>query len=65
MDADQEGARRGIPAAAPHVELCVPSALDASLAPPGRHVVTLGFRSQPYRSPGPTGTPSASGSPTA
>ena len=48
MDADQEGARRGIPAAAPHVELCVPSALDDSLAPPGRHVVTLGFRSQPY-----------------
>ena len=40
---------RGIPAPAPHVELCVPSALDPSLAPPGRHVATLGFRSQPYR----------------
>jgi len=49
MDLDQEAARRGIPAEAPHVELCVPSALDDSLAPPGRHVVTLGFRSQPYR----------------
>jgi phytoene dehydrogenase-like protein len=49
MDADQEGARRGIPAPAPHVELCVPSVLDPSLAPPGRHVATLGFRSQPYR----------------
>ena len=49
MDADQEGARHGIPAPAPHVELCVPSALDPSLAPPGRHVATLGFRSQPYR----------------
>jgi len=49
MDADQESARRGVPAAAPHVELCVPSAVDDSLAPPGKHVVTLGFRSQPYR----------------
>ena len=49
MDADQEGARHGVPAPAPHVELCVPSALDPSLAPPGRHVATLGFRSQPYR----------------
>ena len=39
----------GTSAAAPHVELCVPSALDPSLAPPGRHVATLGFRSQPYR----------------
>ena len=33
MDRDQEGARRGIPAPAPHVELCVPSALDPTLAP--------------------------------
>ncbi len=54
MDTDQEGARRGIPAPAPHVELCVPSALDPSLAPPGRHVATLGFRSQPYRLTGTT-----------
>ena len=49
MDRDQEGARRGIPSPAPHVELCVPSALDPTLAPPGRHVLTLGVRSQPYR----------------
>lgn len=48
MDADQESARRGVPAEAPHVELCVPTALDPSLAPPGRHVATLGVRSQPY-----------------
>ena len=27
----------------------MPSALDPSLAPDGQHVVTLGFRSQPYR----------------
>jgi len=49
MDRDQEGARRGIPAPAPHVELCVPSALDPTLAPAHRHVLTLGVRSQPYR----------------
>jgi phytoene dehydrogenase-like protein len=49
MDRDQEDARRGIPAEAPHIELCVPSALDPSLAPPGRHVLTVGVRSQPYR----------------
>ena len=49
MDRDQEEARRGAPAEVPHVELCVPTALDPALAPPGRHVVTLGFRSQPYR----------------
>jgi phytoene dehydrogenase-like protein len=48
MDRDQEGARAGVAAEAPHVELCVPSALDPSLAPPGRHVLTLGVRSQPY-----------------
>ena len=48
MDDDQHGSRHGIPATAPHVEMCVPSVLDSTLAPPGRHVATLGFRSQPY-----------------
>ena len=54
MDNDQASARDGVPAEAPHVELCVPSTLDPSLAPPGRHVVTLGVRSQPYRIAGTT-----------
>ncbi len=54
MDRDQASAREGVPAEAPHVELCVPSALDPSLAPPGRHVLTLGVRSQPYRLAGTT-----------
>ena len=49
MDRDQACARDGVAAEAPHVELCVPSALDPSLAPPGKHVITLGVRSQPYR----------------
>lgn len=48
MDRDQEGARAGVPAEAPHAEICVPSVLDPSLAPEGRHVVTVGVRSQPY-----------------
>ena len=31
------------------MELCVPTVHDPSLAPDGRHVVTVGVRSQPYR----------------
>ena len=54
MDRDQAGARDGVAAEAPHVELCVPSVLDPSLAPPGRHVLTLGVRSQPYELAGTT-----------
>ena len=48
MDRDQALAREGVAADGPHVEMCVPSALDPSLAPEGKHVVTLGVRSQPY-----------------
>ena len=48
LDAHQAGARQGIPADRPHVELCVPTVLDPSLAPPGRHVVTIDVNSQPY-----------------
>ena len=40
---------RASPPRRPHVEICVPSALDPSLAPEGKHVITLGVRSQPYR----------------
>jgi phytoene dehydrogenase-like protein len=49
MDRDQESARRGVPAADPHVELCIPTVHDPSLAPAGHHVLTIGARSQPYR----------------
>jgi phytoene dehydrogenase-like protein len=48
MDRDQALARDGIAAESPHVEMLVPSSLDSSLAPEGKHVVTLGVRSQPY-----------------
>ena len=49
LDHDQAMARAGLPAVDTHIELCIPSVHDPSLAPEGRHVVTLGVRSQPYR----------------
>jgi phytoene dehydrogenase-like protein len=49
LDADQASARAGVPADHAHMELCVPSVHDPSLAPEGQHVVTIGVRSQPYR----------------
>jgi phytoene dehydrogenase-like protein len=48
LDRDQQGAARGEPAQQPHIELCIPTVHDPSLAPEGKHVVTLGVRSQPY-----------------
>ncbi|MEX2274677.1 MAG: NAD(P)/FAD-dependent oxidoreductase [Actinomycetota bacterium] len=49
LDMDQAHAKAGEPADQPHIELCIPSVSDPSLAPPGQHVVTVGVRSQPYR----------------
>jgi phytoene dehydrogenase-like protein len=49
MDLDQARARAGMPAERAHIELCFPTVHDSSLAPEGRHVVTIGVRSQPYR----------------
>jgi phytoene dehydrogenase-like protein len=48
LDRDQALARSGIPAERPHIELCVPTVHDPSLAPPGHHVVTIDVNSQPY-----------------
>jgi phytoene dehydrogenase-like protein len=48
MDAAQAEARAGRPAADPHIELCVPTVHDPSLAPDGSHVVTIDVNSQPY-----------------
>ena len=47
-DVDQASAQAGVPAEAAHMELCIPTVHDASLAPKGTHVVTIGVRSQPY-----------------
>ena len=49
LDQDQASAQAGVPAAAGHMELCVPTVHDPTLAPNGAHVVTIGVRSQPYR----------------
>jgi phytoene dehydrogenase-like protein len=48
MDAAQAEARAGRPAASPHIELCFPTVHDPSLAPEGKHVVTIDVNSQPY-----------------
>jgi phytoene dehydrogenase-like protein len=48
MDAAQAEARAGRPALDPHIELCVPTVHDPSLAPEGKHVVTIDVNSQPY-----------------
>jgi phytoene dehydrogenase-like protein len=48
MDAAQAEARAGRPAADPHIELCIPTVHDPSLAPDGKHVVTIDINSQPY-----------------
>ncbi len=48
LDEDQHEATMGRPAENPHIELCVPTVHDPSLAPAGKHVVTIGIRSQPY-----------------
>lgn len=49
LDSQQLGARQGIPATDPHIELCVPSVHDSSLAPEGRHIVTIDVNAQPYQ----------------
>jgi phytoene dehydrogenase-like protein len=48
MDAGQAEARAGRPAADPHIELCIPTVHDPSLAPEGKHVVTIDVNSQPH-----------------
>jgi phytoene dehydrogenase-like protein len=48
MDADQAEARAGVPAQDSHVELCFPTVHDPSLAPEGKHIVTIDVNSQPY-----------------
>ncbi|CAI5775219.1 nucleotide-disulfide oxidoreductase domain-containing 2 [Podarcis lilfordi] len=43
-----EDACQGRPSSRPMIELCIPSALDPSLAPPGCHVVSLFTQYTPY-----------------
>jgi len=49
MDLNQAEARAGIPAKDdPHVECCFPTVFDSSLAPDGKHIMTIDMNSQPY-----------------
>src|SRR3989442_783006 len=49
----REGAPAGAGATADpaHIELCFPTVHDGSLAPEGKHVVTIDVNSQPYEGP--------------
>jgi phytoene dehydrogenase-like protein len=48
MDAQQAQATRGIAADPSHIELCFPTVHDPSLAPEGKHIITIDVNSQPY-----------------
>ncbi|XP_028744690.1 LOW QUALITY PROTEIN: pyridine nucleotide-disulfide oxidoreductase domain-containing protein 2 [Peromyscus leucopus] len=43
-----EDAKGGLPSKKPMIELCIPSSLDPTLAPPGCHVVSLFTQYTPY-----------------
>ncbi|XP_003497835.1 pyridine nucleotide-disulfide oxidoreductase domain-containing protein 2 [Cricetulus griseus] len=43
-----EDAKDGLPSQRPMIELCIPSSLDPTLAPPGCHVVSLFTQYTPY-----------------
>lgn len=48
MDRAQAEARAGKSGQDPHVEMCIPTVHDPSLAPDGHHVLTIDVNSQPY-----------------
>jgi phytoene dehydrogenase-like protein len=48
LDLQQAQARQGIAGTGTHIELCFPSVHDPSLAPEGRHIITVDVNSQPY-----------------
>jgi phytoene dehydrogenase-like protein len=48
MDLAQAEARAGKPALDPHIEVCIPSVHDPSLARDSHHVITIDINSQPY-----------------
>ncbi len=48
LECVQSESSMGMPAARPVIELTVPSALDNTIAPPGKHVVQLFVQFVPY-----------------
>jgi phytoene dehydrogenase-like protein len=48
MDFQQAQAVQGVAADPAHIELCFPTVHDPTLAPEGKHIVTIDVNSQPY-----------------
>jgi phytoene dehydrogenase-like protein len=48
MDFQQAQAVQGVAADPAHIELCFPTVHDPSLAPDGKHIITVDVNSQPY-----------------
>jgi len=48
MDFQQAQAVQGVAADPAHIELCFPTVHDPSLAPEGKHIITIDVNSQPY-----------------
>jgi phytoene dehydrogenase-like protein len=48
MDLQQAQARHGVAADPAHIEMCFPTVHDPSLAPEGKHIITIDVNSQPY-----------------
>ena len=48
MDRQQDLARAGVAADPAHIEVCFPTVHDPSLAPEGKHIMTIDVNSQPY-----------------
>ncbi len=48
MDLQQAQAVQGIAADPAHIEMCFPTVHDPSLAPEGKHIITIDVNSQPY-----------------
>ncbi|MBY0587927.1 NAD(P)/FAD-dependent oxidoreductase [bacterium] len=49
IDAAFDDARAGRPSTRPVVEMCIPSVVDPTLAPPGKHFVSLFVQYAPYQ----------------
>lgn len=48
LERDYQDMKHGIPTPAPHIEMCIPTVSDPSLAPPGKHIIVMDAVCQPY-----------------
>ncbi len=49
LEAAYDDARRGLPSTEPILELTIPTSVDRTLAPPGRHIVQMFVQYAPYK----------------